>query len=108
MNNVSLLDNANKYFIPQIEPAKNIEQEIKNITEHDLNLPKWNWCGICCLAMILDSLKIKRPKLSEIYKDSFNYQVYRNKNGKIIGAYHKQLANFIKNKYGLKAKAVQG
>lgn len=94
-------------FTPQFQPATNVEKRIKSKTKKDVNKRAHNWCGMCCLSMILKTLNRKTPSLSQLYKQAFRYGVYKLEDKNVHGAYHQELAEFITKKYRLKAKAVQ-
>jgi hypothetical protein len=103
--------NATNFYVPQIEPREKIEEAInllqKENPERWMNLPQWNWCGICALTMLLDSIHIPHPPLLQMYQATFDFGVYKLIDGKIIGAYHKPLAQYIKKEFHLESSAMR-
>lgn len=96
-------------FVAQFEPPESIESRINNRENEDLRLPEWNWCGICCVRMIVLGLGINAPSLFEMYKTAFDrYGVYQDVNGTIVGAYHRALAEYIRSEFKLSAECVRG
>ena len=100
-------EKINSFFTPQFQPAKSIEKRIKTKIKKDRNQRANNWCGMCCLSMILKALNRKIPSLSQLYKQAFGYGVYKLKDGCTHGACHQELAEFITKKFKLKARAIQ-
>ncbi len=78
-----------RFYVPQFATAATVEQEILNRETADMNRPEWNWCGICCVQMILRSLGDRRiPSLEEMYERATSpYRVYRVENQRVVGAY---------------------
>ncbi len=54
--------------------------------------------------MILLALSREAPSLLELYERAFEYGVYQRHEGRVIGAYHRELANFIKQEFQLKSR----
>lgn len=102
--------NINPIFVAQFEPAETTEARIANRGWENQNLPEWNWCGICCVRMILLGLgRTAVPALDEMYRTAFDrYGVFRMENNKIIGAYHRELAEFMRREFALDAACVRG
>ena len=105
----SMRFNASEFYVPQFFPASDVERRVLSYKpEQDCNKPEWNWCGICCALMILKSLGIQNPGIDRMYQVAYEkYKVYRMVEGKVIGAYHKPLAKYMKSEFGLKTEAVQ-
>ncbi|MFA6591435.1 MAG: C39 family peptidase [Patescibacteria group bacterium] len=95
-------------FVPQVEPRESVEEQLENRKEEDLNLPHWNWCAICCVRMIVLGLGFEVPDMIDMYNTATEkYGVYRLVDGRIIGAYHRELASYVKGEFGLKARALR-
>ncbi len=99
-----------RFYVPQFATAATVEQEILNRETADMNRPEWNWCGICCVQMILRSLGDRRiPSLEEMYERATSpYRVYRVENQRVVGAYHKELARYIQDEFALSARTERG
>ncbi len=100
-------------FVAQIEPRENVEKEEEradlNWNEKEECLPHWNWCGICCVRMIILGLGREAPSLPEMYQVAFDrYGVFRMVDGHIQGAFHRQLAEYIQGEFNLSAVARRG
>ena len=95
-------------FVPQFHPAESIEEHIANRDQEDRNLPAWNWCGICCVRMIALGLKLDPPSLEDMYETAFQkHAVFKWVDGQVVGAYHEALATYIREAFGIEAKAVR-
>lgn len=93
-------------FVAQMEPPEQMEEIIAGRREEDRNLPCWNWCGICCVRALLLGLDREAPSLEEMYRVATEkYAAYRDIDGEVIGAYHREFAQFITDEFGLKATA---
>lgn len=91
-------------FVSQFKTPEEVEERIKNRVNENMDDPEWNWCGICCVRMILLGLGREVPPLEEMYRTAFDeYQVFRRVDGKIIGAYHHDLATYIREEFGFRA-----
>jgi len=66
-----------------------------------MNAPEWNWCGMCCVRMVLLGLGREAPSLDEMYRMAFDDGVFRMVDGEVVGAYHKQLAAHVAKRFGL-------
>lgn len=100
--------NPEPVFVPQFESAEGVERRIANRTNEDMNAPEWNWCGICCVRMILLGLGREVPTREEMYRNAFDgYGVFKTVDGNIVGAYHRELATFVEREYGLAARAMR-
>jgi hypothetical protein len=96
-------------FVPQFDPAEDVERRIAKREQEDMNDPEWNWCGICCVRMILLGLGKEAPPIEEMYRTAFDdYGVFKMVDGAVIGAYHKELARYIERGCGLAAYAKRG
>jgi len=103
-------ENANEFYVSQFEPKEAVEKNIilfETKKEQLKNLPEWNWCGICSLVMILKGVGKSHPPIMEMYREAYVSGVYKLIDGKVIGAYHGELARYIEEKYGLKSRAVR-
>lgn len=105
-----LRNKPERFYVPQFATADAVEQEIHDRETADMNQPQWNWCGICCVQMILRSLGDHRiPSLGEMYERATNpYRVYRVENQRVVGAYHKELARYIQDEFALSARTERG
>ncbi len=54
--------------------------------------------------MILLAISQETPSLLELYERAFEYGVYQHHEGRVIGAYHRALANFIKQEFQLESR----
>lgn len=105
----SMCSHPEQFFVNQFTPAEKTEEIVAGWKEEYDLLPEWNWCGMCCSRMITLSLKKNPPSLNEMYQTAFkDYSVYQWHNGKILGAFHKKLARYLRKAFGLKAKAKRG
>lgn len=96
-------------FVAQFEPPETTEERIANRANEDLNLPEWNWCGICCLRMVLLGMNKEAPSLFEMYQKAFDqYGVFRMIDGRVVGAYHRELAQYTRMEFGLFTECVRG
>lgn len=96
-------------FVAQFEPPETTEERIANRANEDSNLPEWNWCGICCLRMILLGLNKDAPSLLEMYQKAFDqYGVFRMIEDRVIGAYHRELAQYARIEFGFFTKCIRG
>jgi hypothetical protein len=96
-------------FVPQFATAEEAESRVANAKNEDGNLPEWNWCGICCVRMILLGLGRTPPSLLEMYRTATDaYRAYRMEGGRVVGAYHRELTAYVSGEHGLKAKACRG
>lgn len=87
---------AEPAFVPQFEPADDVERRIGNRDNEDMNGPEWNWCGICCVRMVLLGLGRPAPTMEEMYRTAFDeYGVFKMVGGAVIGAYHRDLASYV-------------
>lgn len=103
-------ERADEFYVPQIEPREEIENKInlfKSDSEKYKNLPEYNWCGICSLAMVLNGLDINHSSVGDIYKEAFEFGVYELVEDKVVGAYHKKFAQYIKERFNLESFAVR-
>ncbi|NBT37921.1 MAG: hypothetical protein EBT21_07430, partial [Actinobacteria bacterium] len=97
---------AEPQFVPQFEPAEDVERRIGNRDSEDMNGPEWNWCGICCVRMIALGLGRSVPTMDEMYRTAFDaYGVFKMVDGSVIGAYHRDLASYVTGEFGLAAEA---
>lgn len=97
----------NSIFVPQFQSADQVELMIREQNKYDHSLPEWNWCGMCCLQMVLGSKGIEKS-LPQLYEQAFEQGVYKEVDGRIIGAYHQELARFIGgNDWGLYAQSIR-
>lgn len=97
------------FFIPQFANAEAVECMITNLKNADLNAPEWNWCGICCTRMILLALGREAPPRLDMYRCAFKkHHAYREKEGRVIGAYHKELATYIEQEFQLRSRTERG
>lgn len=95
-------------FVPQVEPRDRVETWLATRQGADTNLPEWNWCGICCVRMIVLGLSINVPSLESMYRVAFDqYGVFRLIDGQVVGAYHKELAEYVRAEFGLRATALR-
>jgi len=95
-------------FVPQVEPRESVEELIGEWKEEDINLPHWNWCAICCVRMIVLGLGLEAPDMIDMYNTATEkYGAYRMVDGKILGAYHRELARYVKGEFCLKARALR-
>lgn len=92
-------------FVSQFEPAEDVERRVANVANEDMNAPEWNWCGMCCVRMILFALGRDAPGLEEMYRMAFDAGVFKTIDGQVVGAYHRQLEDFIYHEFGLVAFA---
>lgn len=96
-------------FVAQFEPPETTEERIANRANEDLNLPEWNWCGICCLRMVLLGINKEAPSLTEMYQTAFDqYGVFRMIDSRVVGAYHRELAQYARMEFGLFTECVRG
>ncbi len=85
-------------FVPQFEPAEDVERRIGNRDNEDMNAPEWNWCGICCVRMVLLGLGRAAPTMEEMYRTAFDaYDVFKTVDGNVMGAYHRELATYVRD-----------
>ncbi len=92
-------------FVPQFEPAEDVERRIANIANEDMNAPEWNWCGMCCVRMIaLVEFRLYGPAvptLEEMYRTATEkYGVYKTVDGQVVGAYHAELGEYAREELG--------
>lgn len=88
-------------FVSQFGMPEDVERRIANRVNEDMNNPEWNWCGICCVRMVLLGLGREAPSLEEMYRTAFDrYGVFRMVDGAVIGAYHKELAAYVAGEFG--------
>lgn len=98
-----------QFYVPQFGTAETVEREILHRANADMNLPEWNWCGMCCTQMILRALGRSTPGLKQMYeRATHEYGVYRTENGQVVGAYHKELAKYIEEEFSLSARTARG
>lgn len=95
--------NPEPVFVPQFESAEAVERRIANRENEDMNAPEWNWCGICCVRMILLGLGRDAPTREEMYRTAFDQGVFKMVDGNVIGAYHSELADYIAQEFGYHA-----
>jgi len=103
-------ERADEFYVSQIEPREETENKInlfKSDYEKYKNLPEYNWCGICSLAMILNGLNISHSSVEEMYQEAFDFGVYELVGDKVIGAYHKKFAQYIQEKFNLESSTVR-
>jgi len=103
-------EKEHEFYVAQFEPKEEVEKNIKlfSVKKEQLeNLPEWNWCGICSLIMILKNVGINHPPITKIYHEAYDFGVYKLIDGKVIGAYHAELARYIEEKYNLKSCAIR-
>lgn len=94
-------------FVPQFPDGRPTEEWIAELDAADRNLPHWNWCGICCLRAVVLAQTGNAPPLEEMYRTAFDeYAVFRWIGGCVIGAYHKELADYAQRALGLQARRV--
>jgi len=94
------------FFVPQVEPAEQVQDLISNWPQLDKNLPETNWCGLCCVRMIALSCSLNPPRLQQMHETAFHdYQVFRLQDDRLVGAYHKELADYIRGEFSLDAEA---
>ncbi len=96
-----------QYYVPQIEPKENIEQWIFDWKDGNWQLPEGNWCGMCCLRMMALSLELQPPSLTDLYESATQKDVYRKTDGRIIGAYHHELAEFVSTQIARPARTAK-
>lgn len=95
-------------YVCQFPDASQVEDRIARRNEEDLNLPEWNQCGICCVRMIALGLERNPPPLEEMYRTAFDqYGVFRMVDDKVVGAYHRELAGYVHDVFGLNTEAVR-
>lgn len=97
-------------FVPQIEPRGDVENFECMVLrkEEDENLPHWNWCAMCCVRMILLGLGLEAPDLIDMYNTATEkYGVYKFVGVRLIGAYHRELADYINGEFDLSARALR-
>lgn len=95
-------------FVPQVEPRDRVGTWLATRQGADTNLPEWNWCGICCVRMIALGLSINVPSLESMYRVAFDqYGVFRLIDRQVVGAYHKELAEYVRAELGLRATALR-
>ncbi len=88
-------------FVPQFEPSEDVERRLANVANEDMNAPEWNWCGMCCVRMILLGLGREAPSLDEMYRAATDAGVFKMVDGQVVGAHHRQLEDFIYHEFGL-------
>ena len=99
---------AEPVFVSQFGTREAVEGRIANKQNEDLHDPEWNWCGLCCVRMIALGLELNPPDLSEMYHKALDhYHVFKLIDGKLIGAYHRELASYISGEFNLSAQAVR-
>lgn len=100
--------NPDPVFVPQFESAEDVERRIANRENEDMNAPEWNWCGICCVRMVLLGLGRDAPTREQMYRTAFDeYGAFKTVDGSVLGAYHRELATFVEQEYGLGARAAR-
>lgn len=100
--------NPDPVFVSQFASAEDVERRIANRGNEDMNAPEWNWCGICCVRMILLGLGRDAPTLEEMYRTATDkYGAYKRVDGSVIGAYHRDFAAFVAGEYGLETRAAR-
>ena len=100
-------EHPERFYVCQIENPQEVENwENQPSSDDDLTKPEYNWCAMCCVKMIAKALTIQTSDLLEMYQTAFTkYDVYKMENGKVLGAYHKELADYIETELSLKAIA---
>ena len=98
-------ENSERFYVCQIKDREKVEEWANQPSSgNDETKPEENWCGMCCVKMIAKALVIPMPDLLEMYQTAFDkYGVYKMEKGKVLGAYHKELAKYIETELGLKA-----
>lgn len=88
-------------FVPQVEG--DIQGWHATYHTADLTLPEWNWCSLCCVRGIALALDCNPPPLEEMYGVAFERWgvFYRDEHGRVIGARHRELAEYIDREFGL-------
>lgn len=88
-----------------------MERRIGNRDNEDMNGPEWNWCGMCDVRMV--ALACRRPDevptLDDMYRDAFGRGVYRMVDGDVIGAFHRELADYARRQFSFaRSRAARG
>ena len=97
-----------RIFVPQFQNPIQTDLEMKCKTIFsDYEQPKWNWCAMCNLAMIMRA-QGSNPHVHKLFKQACKLNVYReniehaslpkaqkSSTHKWVGAFHKDLAHFI-------------
>lgn len=96
-------------FVAQFEPRESVEARIANRCNEDLNVPEWNWCGVCCARMMVLGVRGDAPSMEEMYRKAFDeYGVFRMIGGEVVGSYHRELARYLCDEFGFDARAMRG
>lgn len=96
--------NPDPVFVPQFESAEDVERRIANRENEDMNASEWNWCGICCVQMILLGLGRGAPTRDQMYRTAYDrYGAFKTIDGRVVGAYHRELAEYVCQEFGLVA-----
>ncbi len=93
-----------RFYVPQFESAEVVEERISQWTTADLTQPEWNWCGICCLAMIARS-RGRSEDRATLYTAASAAGVYRREGDRVIGALHREFATFVTTYFGWAAES---
>lgn len=95
-------------FVPQFPGDRPTEEWIAELDTADQTLPHWNWCGLCCLrSILLGRNDSDVPTLEEMYRQALDdHAVFRWIEGRVVGAYHHELARYAEVAFGLRARRV--